>query len=296
MGSEILDLDITQGEVNTLMRGHFKGETWGLAVHPIDRSFVTSGDEGYIYLWDGARNSMKAQMKLDVKCRALSFSPDGSQIAAGLEHGRVMILDSNLQTVVADRDIARDWIQVIKYSPNGDMLAVGSHDRLIYLLDTRSYSRKAVLRGHSSYITHIDFSLDSNYLQSNCGAYELLFWTSNGNRVTSASSMRDVNWATWTCTLGWPVQGIWPPCSDGTDINAVDRSPNKSLLITGDDFGKVKLFQNPCCRTNGGFKEFNGHSSHVTNVGFSNDDSWALSVGGGDRTVIQWRVRRVGTR
>ena len=27
------------------------------------------------------------------------------------------------------------------------------------------------------------------------------------------------------CPFGWPVAGIWPPNSDGTDINALDRSP-----------------------------------------------------------------------
>lgn len=40
--------------------------------------------------------------------------------------------------------------------------------------------------------------------------------------------------------------GLWPDGSDGTDINAVCRSSDKSLLVTGDDFGKVHLFSYPC--------------------------------------------------
>lgn len=36
--------------------------------------------------------------------------------------------------------------------------------------------------------------------------------------------LRDERWATWTTTLGWPVQGIWPKYTDGTFINSVDRS------------------------------------------------------------------------
>ena len=35
------------------------------------------------------------------------------------------------------------------------------------------------MKKHSSFITHLDWSLDSNYLHSNCGAYELLFWNIN---------------------------------------------------------------------------------------------------------------------
>ena len=44
-----------------------------------------------------------------------------------------------------------------------------------------------------------------------------------------------------TCPFGWPVAGIWPPSSDGTDINALDRSPQGTVLATGDDFAKVRL-------------------------------------------------------
>lgn len=40
--------------------------------------------------------------------------------------------------------------------------------------------------------------------------------------------------------------GLWPDGSDGTDINASCRSNDKSLLVTGDDFGKVHLFSHPC--------------------------------------------------
>jgi hypothetical protein len=35
------------------------------------------------------------------------------------------------------------------------------------------------------------------------------------------------------------VMGIWPPDSDGTDINSLDRSPQGDLLLTADDSGKV---------------------------------------------------------
>ena len=42
--------------------------------------------------------------------------------------------------------------------------------------------------------------------------------------------------------FGWQVSGIWPPCSDGKDINTVDKSKDGKCLVCGDDFGKVKLF------------------------------------------------------
>merc|ERR1719478_12419 len=95
------------------------------------------------------------------------------------------------------------------------------------------------------------------YLQSNCGAYELLFWDmSNGEQEPSASKVRNVDWHTWTCTLGWPVQGIWPEEADGTDINSCVKSHNGRLLATGDDFGAVKLFRYPANVEGCGYSKF----------------------------------------
>ena len=45
----------------------------------------------------------------------------------------------------------------------------------------------------------------------------------------------------------WFTQGIWPPASDGSDINAVDRSNSKKYLASADDFSKVKIFRYPVC-------------------------------------------------
>ena len=126
--------------------------------------------------------------------------------------------------------------------------ALGAHDRKIYLYNTHkdSYSKRAICHGHTSFITHLDFSNDSKFLQSNSGDYELLFWDTSGTHITAAARMRDTQWATWSCTLGWPVQGIWPQVThDLTDINSVSRNSQHDLLVTGDDFGCVKLFRFP---------------------------------------------------
>lgn len=100
---------------------------------------------------------------------------------------------------------------------------------------------------------------------------------------------KNETWASWTCSLGWPVQGIFPPCADGTDINAVDRSPENLVLATGDDFGHVKLFKFPCPVDKASFVQFNGHSSHVTNVRFMKTSNYLISTGGEDKCVFQWK-------
>nr|CCA15182.1 hCG1784313 putative [Albugo laibachii Nc14] len=216
--------------------------------------------------------------------------------------GAITILRYNdLDQRIGFEKLSKQSVSELKFSPNSNILAVGSHDHNIYLFkvlvtkdDTIKLSRTSVFAKHQSYITHFDFSADSQHLQSNCGAYELLYSkTSSGQHLTSATSMRDVNWETWTCTLGWPVQGIWPPCSDGTDINAVSRN-NKTeggaWVVTGDDFGLVKMYRYPCLTKGSSVTLNRGHSSHVTNVRWSANDEYVISIGGLDRTVMEWRV------
>jgi microtubule-associated protein-like 6 len=105
------------------------------------------------------------------------------------------------------------------------------------------------MKGHTSTVTHFDWSLDSRTLMSNCTSYNILFFDAAGtgkHLPSGASAFKNETWASWTCTLGWPVQGIFPPAADGSDINACDRSPEGTVLATADDFGKVKLFRYPC--------------------------------------------------
>lgn len=63
------------------------------------------------------------------------------------------------------------------------------------------------LKGHTSTITHLDFTQDSEHIMSNCKAYEILFFSvADGKQETGgASQLKDHDWASWTCTLGWPV-------------------------------------------------------------------------------------------
>jgi WD40 repeat protein len=76
------------------------------------------------------------------------------------------------------KKITLEWIECMSYSPDNTMLAVGSHDNNIYIFDaTKKYKLKEKLTGHSSFITCLDWSQGSDWIRSNCGAYELLFFT-----------------------------------------------------------------------------------------------------------------------
>lgn len=175
------------------------------------------------------------------------------------------------------------------------MLAYGTHGglsriELVRVSNTKKLTKVAAVNmGISSALTHLDWSADSQFLVINSQANELLWLNISSKRVVSASSAKDIDWHTWTCIFGFPVQGIWPGI-DYTDVNTVDRSKNGNVLASGDDFGCVKLFRYPCVQPKAEYKDYYGHSSHVTKVKFSANDEYLFTTGGNDKTVFVWET------
>lgn len=198
------------------------------------------------------------------------------------------MLDSKF-SVHAVRKDRKEAISEIKFSPNDSICAVGAHDGLIFTYDAvNNFKPLKKMRGHPSTITHFDFSLDGNYIMSNCTSYNILFFdiTSGKHNPGGASALKNEPWESWTCSFGWPVQGIFPPCADGTDINAVDRAPDGTVMATADDFGLVKLFKFPNPVERASFTSYVGHSSHVTNVRFAKKSPYLMSTGGEDKCIF----------
>jgi len=188
-------------------------------------------------------------------------------------------------------------ITELKFSPDGDVLAVGCRDNLIHLLSVHNgYKRAAVCRGHSSYIKNIDFSADGRVIQATDAVREILFWeVSTGKQIANAAHTRDVDWASGKCALGWHVQGIFNgPAGvpiDG-EMNAVCRSKNKSLLVAGGSNtvnNAVKLFRYPCVSKSIPSLH-GGHTSPVLDVMFLAHDSEVVTVGGSDSTIFTWSI------
>ena len=63
----------------------------------------------------------------------------------------------SLRVTYENPKLAKEAISDIKFSPDGQTLACASHDNMIYLLDADSWRQYAVLSGHSSYVSHVDW-------------------------------------------------------------------------------------------------------------------------------------------
>ncbi|XP_056128797.1 echinoderm microtubule-associated protein-like 1 [Lampris incognitus] len=197
------------GEFLPITQGH-TDELWGLAVHPLKPQFLTGGYDRQVSLWDSSSHQPIWTKNMDDAAQSAGFHPSGAVVAVGTQTGRWLVLDTDSKDLVTVHTDGNEQLSVMRYGPDGNFLAIGSHDNYIYIYavaeNGRKYNRVGKCSGHSSFITHLDWSVDSQYLVSNSGDYEILYWIpSVCKQVVSVETTRDIPWATFTCTLGFQV-------------------------------------------------------------------------------------------
>lgn len=254
-------IELESIQTDQLMAGHYSpnlkwtNEVWGLDMLDEDR-YVSVSDDATLRVWNSSSRKCELSVQLDLdakgnhlpkdpktkdfqeccKLRAVAVSHNKKWAAVGCKDGTVRLVDLQIGKQIKVFRPRKRWIQAIRFSPDDSLLAIGSHDSKISIFAVKDpqksndsvpvLSRVSTLRKHRAFITHLDFSSDGRYLHSNCGGYELLFFDCyTGEQLTSGATMlRDENWDTWSCILGWPVQGVFQSGWDGSDVNMVDRS------------------------------------------------------------------------
>jgi WD40 repeat protein len=315
-GGDITEINM---ESNTLLHdrqlvtGHCFGELWGLASHPLlNAVFATSGDDKTVRMWHIGAKECTAMTKSDAlpdMSRALIFEPTkGNFLVAGLggrlggrkvgkfgKHaGKIVTLDTKSLTMLAQLKVAKEQIADLAFTSDGKTLAVASNDQFIYLCAVNGPTdihKRSKCGGHSSFVTDISLSEDNQWMMTNDGAGEILFWNvDTGDREPDADAVRACSWAPNTCPMSWESVGIWPNDGDLTDINAMEVSEELGMIVTADDYGTVKSFNGPSTSFSAPYMAHVGHSAHVTNISFNCDHSRVISVGGNDRCAMVWRV------
>jgi len=195
----------------------------------------------------------------------------------------------NLDVKIKSLKDADEWCEVIKYSPCGKYLACGSHDNMIWVYDVENdYSLYYKCSKHNSFVTSLDWSVDSTYIRSVCGAYEKLYFNIKDKSFDSAglSNTKDYVWASYSHKKGWDVEGIYPSGEDGSHINGVNASLDLKLLATSDDFGLLNVYRYPVMSLKHKARSYCGHSEHVVRAIFNPDASKIFTIGGYDKAVI----------
>jgi echinoderm microtubule-associated protein-like 1/2 len=222
--------------------------------------------------------------------RAIAYNKHNSHVAVSNNLGEVTIrTKDSLKTVLKTLKDQKEWSEVIKYSPCGKYLTVGSHDNFIYIYDvSQDYNLNAKFDKHNSFITAFDWSADSTYIRSICGAYEKLYYNVS-NKEFDNNGMQNTKsfiWATNSIKKGWDVEGTRPISEDGTHINSIDVSQDQKLIATSDDFGLLNIYRYPCMSVKHKARSYSGHSEHVVRARFTPQADRIFTIGGYDKAVI----------
>nr|XP_021335612.1 echinoderm microtubule-associated protein-like 6 [Danio rerio] len=290
---EIMEVGEKNAASNTIINGHTQGRIWGLATHPSKDVFISASDDGTIRFWDLADKKLLNKVSLGHPAKCTAYSPNGEMVSIGMENGEFIVLLVNSLTVWGkkrDRSVA---IQDIRFSSDNRLLAVGSVESAVDFYDLTlgpSLNRIGYCKDIPGFVIQLDFSADSKYIEVSTGSYKRqIHEVPSGKLVSDQALMDRITWASWTSVLGDEVLGIWPRNAEKADVNCACVSHAGINVVTGDDFGLVKLFDFPCSEKFAKHKRYFGHSAHVTNIRFSYDDKYVISVGGNDCSVFVWR-------
>eukprot|EP00063_Salmo_salar_P011762 XP_013986597.1 PREDICTED: echinoderm microtubule-associated protein-like 6 [Salmo salar] len=290
---EIIEVGEKNAASNTMINGHTQGRIWGLATHPSKDMLISASDDGTIRIWDLADKKLLNKVSLGHPAKCTAYSPNGEMVSIGMENGEFIILLVNSLTVWGkkrDRSVA---IQDIRFSPDNRLLAVGSVDNAVDFYDLTlgpSLNRIGYCKDIAGFVVQMDFSADSKYIEVSTGTYSRqVHEVPSGKMVAEQSVIERITWATWTSVLGDEVLGVWPRNAEKADVNCACVSHAGLNVVTGDDFGLVKLFDFPCIEKFAKHKRYFGHSAHVTNIRFSYDDKYVISAGGNDCSLFVWK-------
>jgi len=160
-------------------------------------------------VWDIKLRKQKRFGRLEQAANVIAYSNSGTLLAIGYINGAFHVMEpDNKFTLKANRKNRNLAISEIKFNPNDTLMAVGAADMMIMIYGVnQNFQPLKAMKGHTSKVTHFDWSLDGTTIMSNCTSYSILFFNTNTGKhdPSGASGFKNETWSTWTCTLGWPV-------------------------------------------------------------------------------------------
>ena len=313
------DTDGSDINERPLIAGHHgpKNQITALACNPKVDEYTTGAQDGTLRVWSVSKLKLLRLAKMDGAVMCVSYSPDRQRLAVALEPrsgidagsadkkaGTLMIVTEDDLSVIHETQDAGKALTKLAYSPDGTTLATASADTNIYVYSAvdDTYELLCKCEAHTSPIRNLDFDVSGEHLQSTSfqvgrGSDDdsdalLYHGTIDGVQEKNRSELQDVEWATWTCTEGWPVQALAASADlKSSQINSVDRSHDGQKLAMGDALGRVRMYHYPIPEKGFRFSDSRGHCDAVNEVRFTVADSHLITVGGlEDKTIFQWRV------
>lgn len=271
---------------------------------------------GTIIVWEVATGQLLLEHQAEPAIReltscAISFDPDGTQLAFASETGLLKVIDAATGNLVLDLRNSSGGIWQPKYSPDGQWLASGGYDGRARIWNASTGVQMLVLAGHRSAVLNLDFSPNGTSLVTSSGDQTIKLWDLSPGRevftqqVTVAGRMDFHPTGTYFAVSeyrnlnGQPTRDIaFRQATDGktlSNIQVNDRvitpdmvfDPSGTFLAIALRTGEVALYD---VTGNHLWTSQESHGSWAGDIEFSPDGSRILT-GSNDGTAIVWDSR-----
>lgn len=175
------------------------------------RYLAGAGNNGKVFLWD-LQNSNDEVVIYETPKRAITavqFSPSGQQLIVGNREGEVTLLFTATRTIRRTFSEIQATINDIKFSPNGNYLAVASYDGTLRVWNMENLKlQPLVLSGLKDWAASLAFTNDNQYLLG--GGYEggeVRVWPMDLDQMASKlcthieRNLTDVEWEIYVADL-----------------------------------------------------------------------------------------------
>ncbi len=201
-----------------------------------------------------------------------------------------------------------DSVFAVAISPDGQILASGSADKTIKLLQMNTGQELGTLRGHTDAVISLAITPDGQILASGSADKTIKLWQigtgrelrtleGHSDRVYSiaisstgeilASGSEDKTIKIWQVSTGRQLRSIGGWFAGHSDlVRAVAFSPKAQTLASGSADKIIKIWQ---VSTGQELRTLTGHTSWVRAVAFS-PDGQILASGSSDKTIKIWQV------